>query len=119
MDPEAHIELESFCSKFASLALGPKAKVEDHIYTEHQNSRRCLSQKQLDRPVPGVVRREVGAAVVYVHSEKPDMPLIDGKAERGAFDLELASQRRRAASRQSNHQVKCCHRPASPDSLYI
>ena len=51
--------------------------------------------------------------------EKPDMPLIDGKAERGVFDLELASQRRLAASRQSNYQVKCCHRPASPNCLYI
>ena len=105
-------EVVRFCSKRVALTSGPEAKIQNHICSKDQNSRRRLPQKRLDCRVPSVMLGEVGlvAVVVNVTSEQPNVPLIDAEAERGVLCLEFARQGRFAAAWKSHHQVKYSHR---------
>src|SRR5688572_11848415 len=89
MNLKTRSEFVSSCSKLVALGSGPEAKIQNHVDSKHQDSRRRLPQKRLDRRVPGVVLGEIGliAIVVNVISEQANVPLIDGKAERGVLGL--------------------------------
>ena len=67
MDPEVCAKVTSLGAKLVTLTLGPEAKVEDHVDTEHDTSRRRFPQQRLDRGVPLIVPRETFIVAVVVN----------------------------------------------------